>query len=198
MLLGVNLCAMNLQSLVVVVVRLIALDFLLRVAVQLAPQLLSFTELYHGASLDEPWSLLVLPCVLVVGLVVSAVLFWVFALPIARLVTRGVPHDLSFGTLSLVDCYSVAFMGIGLFYIANHLPQILNWTHFLFKVAALRPGDTWKEEVKWYDVSQAFIPFIVGVVLFVNGRRWAAALARRDAATASLAAPASQKNEADV
>ena len=189
---------MNLQTLIVVILRLMSLNFLLQVAVQLAPQILRFTELYQRAPADESLSFLVLPWVLVLGLIVGAVLLWVFALPIARLVSRGVPHDLSFGSLSLVDCYSIAFIGVGLFYIASHLPQVLNWTHYLFKAAASKSGDTWKEGVQWYDVSQAFIPFIVGVVLFLNGRRWAVALARRQTESASPAVPLSQKHEADT
>jgi hypothetical protein len=78
------------------------------------------------------------------------------------------------------------------------LPQVLNWGHYLFKAAASKPGDSWKEGVEWYQVSQAFIPFIVGVVLFVNGRRWAVALARRQTESESATVALSQKHEADT
>src|SRR6266481_3300638 len=189
---------MDLQTLIVVILRLMSLNFLLQVAVQLAPQILRFTEMYQRAPLDDSRSLLVLPWLLVIGLIISAVLLWVFALPIARFVTRGVSHDLSFGALSLVDCYSIAFIGVGLFYIASHLPRVLNWTHYLFKAAASKTGDSWKEGVQWYDVSQAFIPFIVGVVLFTNGRRWAVALARRQTESPAPAISVSEKHEADT
>jgi len=170
---------MNLQSLIVVILRLMALNFFVQVAIQLSPQLLRFTQLSRQGGLTEMGSYLVVPVMLVIGLVVAAILLWVLALPIARLATRGVSQDLSFGSLSLVDCYSVAFMGIGLFYVASHFPQVLNWAHYLFKAAASKPGDTWKEGVQWYDVSSAFIPFAIGVVLFVKGRSWAVALAQR-------------------
>jgi hypothetical protein len=189
---------MNLQSLVVVVLRLMALDFLLQVVVQSTPQIIRFAERYQHSPLDNSPSLWVLPWLLVIGLIVSAVLLWVLALPIARLVTRGVSQDISFGALSLVDCYSIAFMGVGLFYIASRLPQVLNWMHYLLKTAASSSGDSWKEGVGWYDGSQVFISFIVGVVLFVNGRRWAAALARRGTASAPPAAPVSEKHETDT
>jgi hypothetical protein len=189
---------MNLQSLVVVVLRLMALDFLLRVAVQLTPQILMVLRLSSRSPLDDSRSVMVLPLLVLAAMIICAVLFWVFAPPIARLVTRGITHDLSFGALSLVDCYSIAFMAVGLFYISSHLPQVLNWTHYLFKAAATKAGDSWREGVRWYDVSQAFIPFVVGVVLFVNGRRWAVALARRDTASTSPAAPVDEKHEADT
>jgi hypothetical protein len=170
---------MNLESLIVVILRLMALNFFLQVAIQLSPQLFRFTEMSRQGGLSDMGSYLVVPVVMVVGLIVGAILIWVFALSIARFVTRGVSRDLSFGSLSLVDCYSVAFIGIGLFYIASHFPQVLSWAHYLFKAAASKTGDTWKEGVQWYDVWSAFIPFIMGVLLFVNGRSWAVALARR-------------------
>jgi hypothetical protein len=170
---------MNLQSLIVVILRLMALNFLLQVAVQLSPQLLRGTEMSRQGGLTDIGSYLVVPIMMVIGLILGAVLIWVFALSIARFVTRGVSRDLSFGSLSLVDCYSIAFIGIGLFYIASHLPQVLNWSHYLFKAAASQPGDAWKEGVQWYDISSAFIPFVIGVVLFLKGRSWAVALARQ-------------------
>ena len=169
---------MNLQSLIVVVLRLMALNFSLQVAVQLSPQLLRFSEVSRQGGMPGMGSYLAVPVVMVIGLIVGAILIWVFALSIARFVTRGVSRDLSFGSLSLVDCYSVVFIGIGLLYIASHFPQVLNWAHYLFKAAVSQPGDRWKEGVQWYDVSSAFIPFVVGVALFVKGRSWAVALAR--------------------
>ncbi len=169
---------MNLQSLIVVILRLMALNFFLQVAIQLSPQLLRFTEMSRQAGPAVMGSYLAVPVFMVIGPIVGAILIWVFALSIARFVTRGVSRDLSFGSFSLVDCYSVAFIGIGLFYIAGHFAQVLNCAHYLFKAAASQPGDTWKQGVQWYDVWSVFIPFIVGIVLFVKGRSWSVALAR--------------------
>jgi hypothetical protein len=169
---------MNLQSLIVVILRLMALNFFLRVAIQLLPQLLRITEMSRQGGPADMGSYLAVPVSMVIALTLGSILIWLFALRIARFVTRGVSRDLSFGSLSLVDCYSVAFIGVGLFYIASHLPQVLNWGHYVFKAATSRPGDTWKQEVQWYGVWSAFIPFIVGIVLLVKGRSWAVALGR--------------------
>lgn len=187
---------MNLQSLVVVVLRLMALDFLLRVAVQLTPQILLSLGLYQRSPVDSGPN--VLPWLVLAALIVGAVLLWFLALPIARFVTRGVSPYLSFGAMSLVDCYSIGFMAVGLFYISSGLPQVLIWAHYLFKAAATSAGTSWKEGVNWYEVSQAFIPFIVGVVLFVNGRRWAVRLSHRQAESELPAALVNQKHEADT
>jgi hypothetical protein len=188
---------MNLQSLIVVVLRLMALDFFLRAAVQLAPQLLRFAGIYQEGPLGDSRSMFVVAWGLVVLLLVTAILIWIFALPIARLVTRGVACDISFGSLSLSDCYSIAFIGVGVFYIASHLPQVLNWAHYFLKTAASGRRDT-GEGANGYDVAQAFIPFIVGVVLFVNGRIWAVALARRQLEPSAAATTVSEKRENDT
>ena len=166
---------MNLQSLVVVALRLVALDFLLQVAIQLAPQLVRLGGAYSRLSATDAS----LPWVLLMGFIVGAVVIWRYAVPIARLVTAGLENHVSLGMLSLIDCYSIAFLGVGLSYMARHLSQVLNWAHYLFKAAASQPGDTWKEGLNGYDLSQAFIPFLLGLLLFLNGRKWAVALARR-------------------
>jgi hypothetical protein len=168
---------MNLRSLVVVVLRLMALEFLLQVVVQLTPKVLQYLSLYQASQVGNQPS--VLPWLVLAGLVISALLLWFMALPIARLVTRPLPQEISLGALTLADCYSVAFIGVGLLYIANGLPQVLNWGHYLFKAAASTSGDSWKEQVNFYQVSQAFIPFILGALLFFKGRPWAVALASR-------------------
>jgi len=188
---------MNLRSLVVVVLRLMALDFLLRVAVQMTPQILQFLHLSERSPLDSSRSFMVLPLLVLVAMIAAAVLLWRLALPIARFITRGVSHDLSFGAMSLVDCYSIAFMAVGLFYISSHLPEVLNWAHYSLKTAASGRRDT-GDEVSGYVVSQAFIPFILGVVLFVNGRRWAVTLARRQTESSQPVPTVSEKHEADT
>jgi hypothetical protein len=156
-----------------------ALDFLLRVAIQLTPSLLTLLRLSHSTATGESAVDAALPWLMLIGLVICAVLLWVLSLPIARLVTKSVPQEVSLGGLALTDCYSLAFLGVGLLYIASGLPQVLSWGHYLFKMAASTSGDSWKEQVNFYQVWQAVIPFILGVVLFVKGRAWAVALASR-------------------
>ena len=196
---------MSIYSLVVVVLRLMALDFLLQVAIQLTPPLLSILRIRDGSPIGESSADLVLPWVMLTGLVLCAVLLWMLALPIARLVTKQVPQEVSLGGLTLADCYSVAFLGVGLLYMANGLPQVLNWGHNLFKMAASTSGDAWKEQVNFYQVAQAFIPFVVGALLFLKGRPWAVALASRQGSAQSpnpslepTAATGDSQGESDV
>jgi hypothetical protein len=170
---------MNLQSIVVVALRLLALDFLLRVALEMVDLLPKVMRLVENSARFGSASDVAVPLVMTIGFVLCGVGLWVFALPIARLVSKQVPQEVSLGALTLADCYSVAFIGVGLLYIANGVPQVLNWSHYLFRMAASTPGNGWKDQVNFYQVSQVFLSFVFGVVLFVKGRTWAVALARR-------------------
>jgi len=174
---------MNLQSVVVVFLRLMALDFLVRSVIVLAPQVLSFEAAYPRSPYDETFLLKALPWLILAALIVGACLLWALALPIARLVTRGVPKDLSLGALSLADCYSVAFMAVGLLYVVNRLPQALNWAYYLFKTEASGLGASQMTAPSGYGISQAFILLIIGTLLFVNSRKWAVALAQKQNAS---------------
>lgn len=181
---------MNLQSLVVVILRLITLNFLLDVAVMSARNTIlllnDFTSLY---------SYLLVFLLASCGLFVCAILLWIFALPIARLVTRGISQDISFGAMPLADWYSIAFIGIGLYYIADYLASVLKLTFHLFKGAASSSGTWWVREVDGAAIAQAFIPFIAGILLFIYGRKWAAMLARKHT---NIPSPVAADNEKHV
>jgi hypothetical protein len=175
---------MNLQSLIVVAIRLIALNFLLQTAVQLTPPMLQYLQMHGASAGDGSDSFLVVPWLFLAAIIFCAAMLWMVAFPVAQFVTRGVSQDISFGSLSLIDCYSIAFIGVGVFYIAGYLPETLNWAHHFLRTAASKPqfeDNTFNP----YDASRTIMSFIFGVILFVNGRRWAVALARKHEATNS-------------
>lgn len=176
---------MNIQSLVVVILRLTALDFLWQAAIRLTPEILSFLPAYRHSTLEDSRYLMVVPWLMLAALVIAAVALWTLAIPIAHLVVRGVPQDLSLGALTLADCYSVAFIGAGLLYACTHLPEVLNWAFYLTKMSRFHSDEHWQQQVKWYEVSQVVLTFIMGIVLLVNGRKWALALARKEATSGS-------------
>jgi hypothetical protein len=178
---------MNLKNIVIVVIRLLALNFLLQGAIQFAPQLFSYAAAYQRG-VDTSW-LLGLAWITIVGLIGSAILLWVFSVFIAGMVTSDVPPEFSIGSLTLADCYSIAFMGVGLGLIGSHFSGVLTWSYYLIRMASIHPAETWKEQVNWSNVLQGFVPFIIGIILFVNGRKWAIALARRQAETSSPIEP---------
>lgn len=172
---------MNLQSLVVVALRLIALNFLLEIlGMSIATVILQLNA--PSSSNSSLYSLLFYPG----GLLVCPFLLWFLSQSIARLVTRRLPQDISFGAMPLADCYSIAFIGVGVYYIAGYLTRVLTLTCHLFKGAAASSGYWWLREVNGTAIAQAYIPFIAGILLFAFGRKWAVMLARKHAQTTVL------------
>jgi len=165
---------------VVVLLRLVAIQFFLQIGVLLLPQVLLVFDGMAGAGFASDGFSPMVPILLMAGFLIAAVLIFVFAQPMADAVTRGVSQDLSVDSLSLADCYSIAFMGIGLYYAVGYLSGFLTWSHFLIEKAVTSAGTSWREEIDWYQVLAAYVPFLLGTVLFVKGRGWGLKLARRD------------------
>ena len=184
---------MNLQSLVVVALRLFALNFLLEIIVMSIPAVI--LQLNAPSSSN---SSLVLLLFYPGGMFVLPVLLWFLSQSIARLVTRRLPQDISFGAMPLADCYSIAFIGVGLYYIAGYLARVLKLTFHLFKGAAACSGTWWVREVNGATIAQAFIPFIAGILLIVFGRKWAVMLARKHTQVPSPVAVDNEKKQSDI
>jgi hypothetical protein len=184
---------MNLQSVVVVLLRLSSLNFLVSLLLQV-PYVATYIS--RSASYGSSSGLVWISLFLVVGLICAA-LIWVMAPAISRLMTRGLSQEVPLGALSLTDCYSVAFVGIGLFLAAGHLSQVLYWLFYSLHAASTMPEDSWKTTLNGYSISQAVISFIIGIVLLVNGRKWAVALSQRDS-RAGQAASQEQKDNYPV
>ena len=169
---------MNCYHLTVVALRLMSIHWLLGSAIQLGPLLIQLIRSNRGL-LDEaatfgflPWSLLAVSLFASLGL-------WVFASDLARMASRGTNPDIPAGSISASDGYSIAFVGIGMFYVISDLPHILNWIHYLFRAALSHPGSSWEDPIPWYDVSQPFMRFTAAVLLVIKARSWADRLVRR-------------------
>ncbi len=167
---------MNLQSIVVVLLRLMALNLVLMV-IQMIPMWLVFWPELLVQTSDERWLYFWLLVFVMLILLVSAVLLWVRALPLARLVTRSAALEVSLGSLSLADCYSIAFIGLGLYQMVANLAGVLTFLHLMY--TATNSVADWMEPDKFSHVFNAILPFVIGLILFVKGRRWAVKLATR-------------------
>ena len=172
---------MNLHSLVVVVLRILVLKFLVDTVITFLPQLIMSGQTFGSSPFAEPISFVYI--LFIAALITGAIMIWSIAPSLARRITAGLPADLSFGALSPVDCYSITFLGVGLWLVATHFAPLLNWSHYIFRLAATDApaGADSFNEVNGYDISASVLPFIIGIVLFLNGRKWAHRVAERDA-----------------
>jgi hypothetical protein len=166
--------ALNTQTLIVVVLRLTALNFFLRIFVEISTPLLTAAGVYRHSPDDAP---LMIGWGLVGCLLLGAILLWALALPVAKLVAKGVPLELSLGDLTLADCYAIAFIGLGTVYIVSHLAPVWNWTAFMVQSLIHGPRYPWSDRTRGYQIATAFLPFIAGIVMVIRGRKWALKLA---------------------
>jgi len=165
---------MNIHTIVAVVLRLVAFNFFLRIVVEISTPLLVFAGIYQRPADDNSMAI---GWGLVGALLFGGILLWVLALPAARLVARGIPGDLSFDNLTLADCYSLAFTGVGLVYIVAHLAGAWNWSMYFLRWVFHRQHIPWSDPNRGYQIMSIFIPFVAGIVMVLMRNKWARALA---------------------
>jgi hypothetical protein len=164
--------AMPLSSIVVIVMRLFALNWL----VSALPLLLSAatTPVLH----ERPT--FAVPVAYVPGglLLLLAIAVWFLSSPIARLVTRGVDTPVTLGSLARSDLYSFAFVFLGLFFVLSSLADVINWTHY-FTVSPEDPRhDPYIQN--FYQLTRPCITLAVGLVSLFGAPRWTRNLVARD------------------
>jgi hypothetical protein len=114
---------------------------------------------------------------LVGALFLGGVLLWSLAVPVARLVARGVPGDISFDNLTLADCYSLSFAVMGMVYIVSHFAGAWNWTMYFLRWLFHRQYTPWSDPGRGYEIMGIFIPFIAGILLILMRKKLARMLA---------------------
>jgi len=158
---------MPLSSIVVIVIRLFALNWLLTSA-----------SLLLSAG-QNPWTYGFLPYVPGIGLLVFTAALWVSARPIARVVSQGVDTSVSMGTLSRSDLYSFAFVFLGLFFILSSFADVINWIHYFATVSHEDPRHDPRVR-SFYQLTRACVTLALGFVLLFGASRWTKMLVARD------------------
>ena len=163
---------MPLSSIVVIVIRLFALNWLLTAV----PLFLSAaaTPLPHDGSVVG----ILTPYAVPVLLLILATVLWILAHATARLVSRGVDSAVSIGSLSRSDLYSFAFVFLGLFFILSSFADVINWIHY-FTVS--REDPTHDPRIKnLYQLTRPFLTLVLGLVSLLGAPRWTKKLVSRD------------------
>ena len=162
---------MPLSSIVVIVIRLFALNWLLTAV----PLLLSAatTPLPHERHLS---AVLMLYAPAVLLLIVAAGL-WILTPAIARFVSRGVDTSVSIGGLSRSDLYSFAFVFLGLFFILSSFADVINWIHYFATASHSTPDPRGQN---FYQLTRPCLTFVAGVVSLVGAPRWTKKLVAYD------------------
>jgi len=164
----------NVHTIAALALRLIAVNFLVRILVEVSTPLLISAGIYQRPADEAP---LTIAWALVGALFFGALLLWLLALPVARLVARGVPGDISFDNLTLADCYSLGFTGLGVVYIVGHLAGAWNWTMYFFRWLFHGQYIPWADPGRGYQIMSIFIPLIAGILLVATRKKLARIMA---------------------
>ena len=108
-------------------------------------------------------------------LIISAIICWLFAPFLARIVSKGSDTSVSIERLSLFSLYSTAFVCLGLWFALANFAQVFNWLHFYISypkgMSDSGPGS-------FYKLSQAGLTFLAGVILVASSQTWARKLTK--------------------
>ena len=166
---------MPLSSIVVIVVRLFALNWLLHALALIASAMaVPLPSKYVGSAILIHYG----PAVL---LIIFTVLLWILASALARLVSRGFDTTVSVGSLSRSDLYSFAFVFLGLFFILSSFADVINWIHY-FTVWHEGP-ETRPYMRSLYDVTRPCLTLVAGLVSLLGAPRWTKKLVAYDQKT---------------
>jgi hypothetical protein len=160
---------MPLSSIVIIVIRLFALNWLLTAV----PLLLSAaaTPLPHERGL----SVVLMPYAPAVLLLIFAAGLWILTPAIARFVSRGVDTSVSIGSLSRSDLYSFAFVFLGLFFILSSFADVINWIHYFATVSRHDP-----RVQNLYQLTRPCLTLALGLVSLLGAPRWTKKLVAYD------------------
>lgn len=164
---------MPLSSIVVIVIRLFALNWLLTAV----PLLLSAaaTPLPHEHDLQT----VLIPYVPTLLLLIFAAVLWILAPAVARFVSRGVDASVSIGNLSRSDLYSFAFVFLGLFFILSSFADVINWVHYFATVSREDPRHDPRIR-NLYTLTRPCLTLVLGLVSLLGAPRWTKKLVSHD------------------
>ena len=156
---------MPLSSIVVIVIRLFALNWLLTAV----PLLLS------AAATPPPHehhlSVVLMPYAPAVLLLILAAVLWILTPAIARVVSRGVDTSVSIGSLSRSDLYSFAFVFLGLFFILSSFADVINWIHYFATARPDNPRHAPRGD-NFYQLTRPCVTLALGLVSLLGAPRW--------------------------
>lgn len=162
---------MPLNTIVVIVLRLFALNWLLHAVVLISSAIPLSYERSVSANL--------LHCAPAMLLVILAVCLWLLASAVGRVVSRGFDASVSVGSLSRSDLYSFAFVFLGLFFILSSFADVINWLHYFAAVSREDPRHDPRIQ-SFYQLSRACLTLAAGLVSLLGAPRWTKKLVSRD------------------
>jgi hypothetical protein len=158
---------MPLRSIIVVFLRLLALQWAVQSLGWQAPML--FQAHHWTTSFYLIYNIvLVLAC-------------WIFAEPIARLATQNDDVTVPLGGLTRQDLYAFAFVYLGLNFFALGIGSVVMTVAALFANTTTHPAANEVLQLPFLpQIGKSFIQSLIGLIALFNANRFAKKLASRD------------------
>jgi len=166
---------MPLKSIVIIVLRLFTLNWLLY---DITLWTIAFLSLSPSVSVSSQPSFIALyaPPSLIL---LAAILVWLLAPMIARLVSPDPDATVDMSSLTLYHLYCFGFVFLGLYFVLSSFADVINWTHYL----AMEAHNSSKPDPQGqslYQASRPVLTFVGGLVSLLGAPRWAKKLQRRE------------------
>jgi hypothetical protein len=173
---------MPLNSIVTIVLRLFAVDLLIKALILLPAAI-------HSASAPWPNETNFLGFGAPIVFLVFAIGLFCWSHLLGRIVTPRSAPEVQLGGLSLYDLYCFAFTFLGLYLALTNVARTLNWLHYyLTLVSDTQAGDQNREQ-GFYGLAEPLITFLAGLACLLFAPRFARKLASLQCHTDPAAPP---------
>lgn len=164
---------MPLSSITQVLLRLSALNWFITGLVQFTASIISL----RGDALSALH--LAAPTIIIF----AGIICWILAPLLARLAARGADSAISLKGVTLFSLYSTALVALGVWFALANVSQVFTGIHFYMSYSSEVQGMTDSGPGSFYDLSQAAITFVAGVILVATAPTWARKLTRKSEQT---------------
>jgi hypothetical protein len=169
---------MNLKSLVVVVLRLFALNVLFSLFLTFLPGIaILFQFEARHADNSTFFTYLLFAAIFAAVIAISAGV-WRFAPKLADWMTTGLDLNIEIDGFSMNDAYTLGFLLLGLYFTIGRCPKFFYWAWTIFHAVTSYSGSSWKRGMNFYKILSDAVPFALGLAMIVKARGWGDCLNR--------------------
>jgi len=157
---------MPLSSIVTIVIRLFALNWIVGGIITFASLVREITR--YWSTSPNYWGLLYPAVMLAIG-----VLFFMWSQLVARIVTPRSNPEVNLGGLTQYDLYCFAFTFLGLYFVLSSIAETLNWLHYSFLVVRDTHEGNPQRADSFYQLTRPLITLLAGGASLMFAPRFA-------------------------
>ncbi|MDB6079673.1 MAG: hypothetical protein JWO82_3420, partial [Akkermansiaceae bacterium] len=107
-----------------------------------------------------------------------ALLAWIFATPVARVVMAAPEMDVDAPHLRPAQLYTFGFLILGLYFFLGYAGGMLNWFYFFATSRSMEAAIKSPEHSTLYKAGEQVVPCLFGILCFAFAPKWGLRMAR--------------------